>query len=422
MKLTDMDHWLTQWLIDIGIATNLVPTITFSIDVCILVAIAFLADVFTKRVVLRVIERIINKSSSTLDDIFFEKKVFDALAHLAPALVVEIGAPYVFTEFPEFVSGLSKFIQLYTIVIIVWVISSFLDALLQLSYRNPYLKDKPMLSYVQLAKLIAYGLAGVMMFSIVFSKSPLVVLSAFGAAGAVLIFVFKDTILGLVASVQISVNDTLRVGDWVSMETYNADGDVIKITLNTIVVQNWDKTISTIPAYAFVSDSFKNWRGMSEAGGRRIKRSLHISVSSVRFCDQKMLDRFGKFQLLEGYIAERSTEIAQYNQDNQIDKTYPLNGRHLTNLGVFRTYAEQYLKSNANIRKDMTCMVRQLAPTEAGIPLEVYCFTTTIEWIPYENIQSDLFDHLLATAKLFELEVFQNPSGRDFAQLTSAKA
>ena len=417
MDMNGSEHWVSDWLISIGLATELVSPVAFGIDVLILVVVALLADIFSKRVILRGVEKAVKKSSSSLDDIFFVKKVFDALAHLAPALVIEIGAPFVFEEYPEFITGLSKFIQLYTIVIVVWVISSFLDALLELSYRNPYLKDKPMLSYVQLGKLVSYCLAGVMMFSILFSKSPLVVLSAFGAAGAVLIFVFKDTILGLVASIQISVNDTLRVGDWVSMEKYNADGDVIKITLNTIEVQNWDKTISTIPAYAFVSDSFKNWRGMSESGGRRIKRSIHISVASIKFCDQEMLEQFNKFQLLEEYIYSRSEEIAKYNEDKQADKTYPLNGRHLTNIGVFREYASRYLKANTNIRTDMTCMVRQQAPTELGIPLEVYCFTNTIEWLPYENIQSDIFDHLIATASLFDLEVFQSPSGSDFGKL-----
>ena len=417
MDMNGAEHCVSDWLISLGLATELVSPVAFGIDVLILGLVALLADVFSKRVILRGVEKAVKKSSSSLDDIFFDKKVFDALAHLAPALVIEIGAPFVFEEYPEFITGLSKFIQLYTIVIVVWVISSFLDALLELSYRNPYLKDKPMLSYVQLGKLVSYCLAGVMMFSILFSKSPLVVLSAFGAAGAVLIFVFKDTILGLVASIQISVNDTLRVGDWVSMEKYNADGDVIKITLNTIEVQNWDKTISTIPAYAFVSDSFKNWRGMSESGGRRIKRSIHISVASIKFCDQEMLEQFNKFQLLEEYISSRSEEIAKYNEDKQADKTYPLNGRHLTNIGVFREYASRYLKANTNIRTDMTCMVRQQAPTELGIPLEVYCFTNTIEWLPYENIQSDIFDHLMATASLFDLEVFQSPSGSDFGKL-----
>lgn len=417
MEISNAEHWMSDWLVSIGLAQEIVPAIAFGVDICILLIVAFLADVVSKRVVLRLIEKAVKKSSSTLDDIFFEKRVFDALAHLAPAIVIELGAPYVFEDYPDFIFSLSKFIQLYTIVIVLWVFSSFLDALLELSERNPYLKDKPMLSYAQLGKLLSYGIAGVMMFSILFSKSPLVVLSAFGAAGAVLIFVFKDTILGLVASIQISVNNTLRVGDWVSMEKYNADGDVIKITLNTIVVQNWDKTISTIPAYAFVSDSFKNWRGMAEAGGRRIKRSVYISVTSVQFCDQGMLERFRNFQLLGDYIDARSEEIANYNKDQKIDKTYPLNGRHLTNIGVFRAYAEKYLKQNKNIRTDMTCMVRQQAPTELGIPLEVYCFTNTTEWLPYENIQSDIFDHLLAAARLFELEVFQSPSGIDFGRL-----
>jgi miniconductance mechanosensitive channel len=420
MELIEMDHWMSDRLLGIGLSTEIVPTVAFGLDIFILIFVALLADIVAKRLVLRGIEKAVKKSSSTLDDIFFDKKVFDALAHLAPAIVIELGAPFVFEDYPSFINGISKFIQLYTIVIVVWVVSSFLDALLELSHRNPYLKDKPMLSYIQLGKLISYCLAGVMMFSILFSKSPAVVLSAFGAAGAVLIFVFKDTILGLVASIQISVNDTLRVGDWVSMEKFNADGDVIKITLNTIEVQNWDKTISTIPAYAFVSDSFKNWRGMSESGGRRIKRSVHISLSSVKFCNQEMLNQFKKFQLLEDYISSRSDEVSKYNEDQKVDKTFPLNGRHLTNIGIFRVYAERYLQANTNIRKDMTCMVRQQAPSEVGIPLEVYCFTNTIEWIPYENIQSDIFDHLIATASLFELEVFQSPSGADFGQLNSS--
>jgi miniconductance mechanosensitive channel len=420
MEVNEMNHWMSDWLLSLGLPLEMVPTVAFGLDVCILVFVALMADVLAKRVILRGIEKAVKKSSSTLDDIFFDKKVFDALAHLAPAIVIELGAPFVFEDYPSFINGISKFIQLYTIVIVVWVVSSFLDALLELSHRNPYLKDKPMLSYIQLGKLISYCLAGVMMFSILFSKSPAVVLSAFGAAGAVLIFVFKDTILGLVASIQISVNDTLRVGDWVSMEKFNADGDVIKITLNTIEVQNWDKTISTIPAYAFVSDSFKNWRGMSESGGRRIKRSVHISLSSVKFCNQEMLEQFKKFQLLEDYISSRSDEVSKYNEDQKVDKTYPLNGRHLTNLGIFRVYAERYLQANTNIRTDMTCMVRQQAPSEVGIPLEVYCFTNTIEWIPYETIQSDIFDHLIATASLFELEVFQSPSGADFGQLNGS--
>lgn len=419
LQALDANHWLAGWLLEIGVPEGLVPLVALVSDITILILFAVLSDLLTKRVVLRAIERVVKKSSSTLDDVFFEKRVFDALAHIAPALVIRIGAPLVFDDFPGFLPPLFKVIELYIIVVLVWVASSFLDALLELSQRSAYFKDKPILSYVQLGKLLSYLFASVLIFSVLFSKSPLVILSAFGAVAAVLIFVFKDTILGLVASIQISVNDMLRVGDWVSMEKYGADGDVIKITLNTIVVQNWDKTISTIPAYAFVSDSFKNWRGMSESGGRRIKRSLNVNISSVRFCDQEMLERFKKFELLVDYLNERESEIHRYNEDRKVDKTYPLNGRHLTNIGVFREYAQRYLASQGRVRKDMTQMVRQLNPTESGIPIEIYCFTNTVEWLKYEAIQADIFDHLMAAAPLFDLEIFQNPSGGDFRKFAN---
>ena len=419
LQALDSDHWLTGWLVELGLSETIVPFVALCVDVSILLAFAILADVVTKRIILRTIERIVKRSSTTLDDVFFEKKVFDALAHIAPALIIRIGAPIVFDDFPAILPTLFKIIQLYILAIIVWVMNSFFDALLELSQRSKYFRDKPILSYVQLGKLITFLVAGVMLFSVLFSKSPVVVLSAFGAVAAVLIFVFKDTILGLVASIQISVNDMLRVGDWVSMEKYGADGDVIKITLNTIVVQNWDKTISTVPAYAFVSDSFKNWRGMSEAGGRRIKRALNVNIRSVKFCDQEMLCRFKKFELLADYLNDRAAEVEQYNQDRKVDKTYPLNGRHLTNIGVFRAYAVRYLANHPHIRQDMTHMVRQLNPTEAGIPMEIYCFTNTVEWLAYENIQGDIFDHLMAAASLFDLEIFQNPAGSDFQRLAN---
>jgi len=410
----NMDHWVSDWLISIGVPENLVSITALGVDILILGTVAVLADLFAKRVVLRAIQKAVSKSKTDLDDVLFEKRVFDALAHIAPAVVVQLGAPYVFSDFPEILPWLSKSVAVYVIGTVVWVVSSVLNALHEFALRSTYFRDKPILSYVQLGKLVTYMVAGVLMFSVVFGKSPLVVLSAFGAVAAVLLFVFKDTILGLVASIQISANDMLRVGDWVTMEKYQADGDVVKITLNTIVVQNFDKTITTIPSYAFVSDSFKNWRGMSDSGGRRIKRTILINASTVRFCDQEMMERFGKFQLLSGYMDSRSKEIAKYNADRAVDKTYPINGRHMTNLGVFRRYIEEYLVSNPKINSKMTHMVRQLEATEFGVPLEIYCFAGTTAWLDYENIQSDLFDHLIASAPLFDLKVFQRPSGYDF--------
>lgn len=409
------DHWVSDWLRNMGLREDLVSWTAMGVDILILAAVAMLVDLFAKRIVLKAIQKAVSKSETDLDDVLFEKQVFDALIHIAPALVVQIAAPFVFDDFPEFVAWISKAVYVYIIGSVVWFASSLLNALHEFALRSPFFRDKPILSYVQVGKIITYIVAGVLIFSVLFDRSPLVVLSAFGAVAAVLLFVFKDTILGLVASVQISANDMLRVGDWVTMEKYAADGDVIKITLNTITIQNFDKTISHVPSYAFVSDSFKNWRGMSDSGGRRIKRSLMVNASTVRFCDQEMLERFSKFELLADYIASRSKEIEEYNANRKADKTYPINGRHMTNIGVFRRYIECYLTEHPHIRKDMSLMVRQLNPTEFGIPLEVYCFTNTTAWAEYEGIMSNVFDHLLAAAPLFDLRIFQRPSGYDFA-------
>lgn len=412
----NLDHWVSQWLLKWGVPEGFISITALGIDLAILAIIAFLADLIGKQVILRAIRKAVARTETDFDDVLFEKRVFDAIVHIVPALVVQAGAPIVFDDFPEFLPWVSRAVYLYIIGSVVWFVSTLLDAMHEFALRSPFFKDKPILSYVQVGKLITYIMAGILAFSVLFDKSPLVVLSAFGAVAAVLLFVFKDTILGLVASIQISANDMLRVGDWVTMEKYLADGEVTKITLNTITIQNFDKTISHVPSYAFVSDSFKNWRGMAESGGRRIKRSLLINVSTVRFCDQEMLERFSKFQLLEGYISSRSKEIADYNEDRKADKTYPINGRHMTNLGVFRRYVELYLQSNPHIRKDMALLVRQMNPTEFGIPLEIYCFTNTTVLLDYENIQSDVFDHLLAAASLFDLQVYQRPSGYDFRQ------
>ena len=223
--------------------------------------------------------------------------------------------------------------------------------------------------------------------------------------------------MGFVASIQLSANKMVHIGDWVSMPKYGADGDVIEMNLTTIKIQNWDKTITTIPTYAFISDSFKNWRGMSESGGRRIKRALNIKISSIKFCTPEMLERFEKFHLIKDYIEEKSNKIEEYNKENKIDKSYLINGRHLTNIGIFRVYAEAYVKNNPDINLNMTCMVRQLLPTEKGLPIEIYTFSNRQEWVIYEGIMSDMFDHLIAAVPEFELEVFQNPTGTDFRKL-----
>ncbi|MFT4525797.1 MAG: miniconductance mechanosensitive channel [Granulosicoccus sp.] len=412
------DHWMIERITELGVSPELASWFTLAIDVIILILIAFIVDVIARKVILRLVQSLVAKSKTEVDDVFFENRVFRGMAHVLPALVILIGAPIILQDFPGALKYVTKLSYVLMVIAIVLVFNAFMNSVHVLLSRNELFKDKPIQSYVQVAKLIGYLVAGVLIISTLIGKSPVVVLSAFGAVAAVLIFVFKDTILGLVASIQISVNDLIRVGDWVSMDKYGADGDVVDISLNTIKVQNWDKTISTIPTYMFTADSFKNWRGMEEAGGRRVKRAINMKISSIKFCDSDMINRFAKFDLLTEYLTERGEEVASHNQTLSSDLSVSINGRKLTNIGVFREYASRYISANANTHQGLTKMVRQLAPTSEGVPIELYFFTKTTEWGEYEQIQSDVFDHLLASVYLFDLEVFESPTGADFKDLT----
>jgi miniconductance mechanosensitive channel len=278
-------------------------------------------------------------------------------------------------------------------------------------------KTRPINGYVQLIKIIVYTLGGIVIISILINKSPAKLLVGMGASAAILMLVFKDTILGLVASVQVSANNMVKPGDWIEMPSRGADGSVLEITLNTVKVQNWDRTISTFPTYALVSESITNWKGMEESDGRRIKRSIHIDMRSVKFCPPELLEKLKRIHLIKDYIVQRSKEIEEFNKKMEFDTSMPINGRRLTNLGVFRKYLESYLKENPSINSKATHMVRQLQPTERGIPLEIYCFSAEKAWVVYEGVQADLFDHVLASIPQFELKIFQNPSGDDFQKL-----
>ena len=411
------DHWLNGRFQELGASAEMASWLTLTVDILILFLAAILVDFIARRIILRVVQSLVTKSKTEVDDVFFENRVFRGMAHVLPALVFLLGAPIVLRDFPMALSYVTKFSYVFMVIAIVLVFNAFLNSIHVLLRRNPLFADKPIQSYIQVAKLLAYLIAGILVISTLIGKSPLVVLSAFGAVAAVLIFVFKDTILGLVASVQISVNDLVRVGDWVSMEKYGADGDVVDISLNTIKVQNWDKTISTIPTYMFTADSFKNWRGMEESGGRRIKRAINVKISSVRFCSEEMIDRFKNFDLISDYLDERRQEILDHNKSVNAGSEYPINGRHLTNLGVFREYASRYIAAHPATHQGMTKMVRQLAPTAQGVPIELYFFTSTTEWLKHEGIQADVFDHLLASINLFDLEVFEDPTGADFQKM-----
>lgn len=416
-KEFNTDHWMINEITELGVSPDVASWITLAIDVLILILVAIIVDVIARKFILRLVQSLVAKSATEVDDVFFENQVFRGMAHVLPALVLLIGSPIILRDFPDALQYVTKLSYILMVVAVVLVFNAFLNSVHVLLLRNPLFKDKPVQSYVQVGKLIGYLVAVVLIISALIGKSPVVVLGAFGAVAAVLIFVFKDTILGLVASIQISVNDLIRVGDWVSMEQFGADGDVIDISLNTIKIQNWDKTISSIPTYLFTADSFKNWRGMEDSGGRRVKRAIRMKISSIKFCDSEMIDRFSKFELIKDYLSERGDEIAAHNQTLDSDTGFPVNGRHLTNLGVFRKYAERYVSANSNTHQGMTKMVRQLAPTSEGVPIELYFFTKTTDWGEYEGIQADVFDHLLASVHLFDLEVFENPTGADFQKL-----
>tara|TARA_B100000886_G_C20412404_1_gene487687 strand:- start:683 stop:1939 length:1257 start_codon:yes stop_codon:yes gene_type:complete len=412
-----IDYIVYQYLLDLGAPESIAVDIQLLLEVIFLVLLCIISDRLAKKIFVRIIHSIVKKTKFLWDDVLLENKVFDRLAHLAPALVVQATASYFFSDFKDIIPYLIRFTDAYMLAVTLMVVISIFNTLDYYFKQTDALKDKPIDSYFQLARLITYFIGGVLIVSKIFNKDPQGILTAMGALTAVSMLVFKDTILGFVASIQLSANDMIRVGDWVSMPKYGADGDVIKITLNTVKVQNWDKTISTIPTYSFVSDSFKNWRGMSEAGGRRIKRSIVLKSGSIKFCNQEMISRFENFHLIKDFLIERVKEINDYNLQGNFDKTYMINGRQLTNIGVFRIYIEFYIKSFEGIHPELTRMVYQNEGNEYGVPIQIYCFTVTTDWAKYETIQSDIFDHLYAAASDFDLEVFQHPSGTDFNRL-----
>lgn len=358
---------------------------------------------------------IADRSKATWDDHLVNNRVFRALAHIVPLAFMEYLLSIVFYEFPKWMGFWEKFIYVLMIFAIIVTATRILNAIRDIIQEIPKFRDKPIQSYVQVAKIIAVGVLIIMMLSIITNRTPVFFLTSLGAMTAIVVLVFKDTILGFVGSIQLAANDIIRIGDWVTMEKYGADGDVEAISLSTVKVRNFDRTITTIPTYAFIADSFKNWRGMEESDGRRIKRSFNIEIDSVRFADQELVNELKSFELLREFIEKRQKEIEDYNTANGFVGEKAINGRRQTNLGLFRRYLEHYLRKHQSVNQEMTLMVRQLQPTEFGIPLEVYCFSKTKVWEEYEVLQADIFDHIFSIVKQFDLVIFERPSGRDFA-------
>lgn len=400
---------------------NLTPTFTNALfvitQIFILLLVCIIANFITKKVVIRIISNIVRKNKVTWDNIFLERKVFDKLSHIVPVIII-----YHFPFSSEFPSSIEDFIEkasiIYLIIVSLLVISSFLNAVNDIYQTHEVSKVRPIKGYLQVINIVFVVIGVILVIATLIDKSPFILLSGLGALSAVFMLVFRDSLLGLVAGIQLTSNDMVRVGDWIEMPKYDADGDVIDISLVTVKVQNWDKTITTIPSYALISESFKNWRGMQSAGGRRIKRSIYIDMNSIQFCTDEMIENFKKIHVLSDYIKEREKEIKEYNEAEKVDRENKVNGRALTNIGVFREYIHQYLKRHPGIHQQLTLMVRQLPPTEHGLPLEIYAFTNDTKWATYESIQGDIFDHLFAVADEFGLNIFQNPAGNDLRAIS----
>lgn len=383
--------------------------------------IGWLANLLVKRFLLGVVRSIAKKTRTKLSEYLLEESFFLRLSHLAPAFVIGVLSDLVFSSYPVVAGLIEVLINLYLVATALWVLDAIIDTFYMLYEESAFSTKLPLKGICQAIKIVVNVTGVIFILSILLDKSPLYFFSGLGALTAVLLLVFKDVILGLVAGIQLAANNMVRKGDWVEMPKYGADGDVIDVALTTVKIQNWDKTITTIPAHALVSDAFKNWRGMSESGGRRIKRSINLDLSSVRFLKESEISELESIDLLKNYLSEKCTEIGEEGmQVEEYGLAAPLlNGRNLTNSGTFRAYCIEYLRAHPSIHQQgMTFLVRQLAPTEKGLPIEIYVFVNDVRWVHYEGIQSDIFDHLLACLPVFGLRAFQLPSDFSLARLS----
>ncbi|MBU2650767.1 MAG: mechanosensitive ion channel family protein [Bacteroidetes bacterium] len=391
------------------------------IAIAFILILAVISYYVTRIILFHTVYKVARRTKSEWDDILIRKKVFRRLAFLAPALVINYLSPILLGEY-AFVARIIEIVTaIYMVVVTVRVFLSIADAFHDIYSIADTGKGKPIKGYVQVFKIVLYIISGIIIISILLGKQNFGWLAGLGAFSAVLMLIFKDPILGFVGGIQLSANNMVRLGDWIEMPKYGADGTVIDISLTTVKVQNWDKTITTIPTYTLVTDSFRNWRGMEESGGRRIKRSINIDMTSIKFCTPEMLERFSQFQHVAEYVRKTEKDIQEYNKRYDVDNSVLVNGRRQTNIGVFRAYLRGYLSRNPKINQKMTFLVRQLQPTDKGLPIEIYVFSKVQEWAKYEDLQSDIFDHVLAVIPFFELKVFQDPTGSDFQHLTGDK-
>ena len=408
---------LQQILLEWGLGEDYAATgARTSVSIMIALA-ALIAHRLARGPVLRTINSLIRHTNTQWDDALIERGVLHRLAHLVPGLVIYRLAPLALVGHARLQEIVDTGVQVYLVLTSMLVIDALMSTTVDIYRSTETSREISIKGLIQFLKVILYFLCGVFVVSVLLGKSPFYLLSGLTALTAVLLLIFRDAILGLVAGIQLSVNRMVARGDWIEMPKYGADGDVLDVTLTTVKVQNWDKTITTIPTYSLISESFKNWRGMQDSGGRRIKRSVYIDISTVKFLDEQMIERFGKIQYITDHIERKKQELAEYNELNQVDLSHLANGRRMTNVGTFRAYVEAYLKNHPQISQEMTFLVRQLAPTPKGLPIEIYVFCKDKVWANYEAIQGDIFDHILAIIPVFDLQAFQEPAGKDFRGL-----
>ncbi len=408
--MKQITYKLYDYLLSMGVSDLTAKYMTMMTLLVALSIILFAIDFIVRRILLNLFSNFASRSKSNFDDILVKNKVPRNIAHIIPLIVALEATPSVFLDFPYMEGIIEKILKVFGIILTLWIARSLLNTLKDYFKTIPRLKDKPIDSYIQVFMIFVWIAGFIISFAILTEMSVLSFMTGLGAISAVIILVFKDTILGFVASIQVSINDMVRIGDWITFEKYGADGDVVEINLATVKVQNFDKTITTIPTYALISDSFKNWRGMTSSEGRRIKRAIIIKQTSIKYLTPEKVDELKSITLISDYLQNQQEKIRSYNTENDIDKTLLMNGRNLTNIGVFRKYVDSYVNQHTGINKDMMIMVRQLPPTTQGIPLEVYAFSSDKRWANYEYIMADVFDHVLASIPYFELELFELPS------------
>ena len=412
-EIAEMVFGLTaHLLIDWGVNSTLASYIGVMVNLLFLCITAYYVFVVSRYVLVRLIVILARRTHTNFDDLLVSNKTAKYTAHLIPLLYVYEAVPIILRNFIYWEGIFGKLIRIYIVILILWTIRTVFNALRDYLKLQPRYSDKPIDSYIQVIMIVLWCFGVVTIISMFFEITGAQMIGAFGAISAIILLIFRDTILGFIASIQVSVNDMVRIGDWITMEKFGADGDVIEINLATVKVRNFDNTTSTIPTYSLISDSFRNWRGMLNSQGRRIKRHVLIKTSSIRFLQESELTGMRKIQLIADYIEQRQAEIISYNIANNVDKSLTINGRNLTNFGLFRKYINQYLEQHPGLSKNMTMMCRQLQSNEFGIPLEIYAFSNDKTWINYEFIMADIFDHIIASVVYFDLEIYELPSGK----------